>query len=35
MVALRADLDEVPSVVLALRTALPLLVSHFGIKETQ
>ena len=35
MVALRADLDEVPSVVQALRTALPLLVSHFGIKETR
>ena len=34
MVALRTDLDEVPSVVVALRAAFPFLASHFGIRDT-
>lgn len=33
MVALRAELDEVPSVGLALRASFPLLASHFGIRD--
>lgn len=33
MVALRTDLDEIPSVVVSLRAAFPLLASHFGIRD--
>ncbi|HEY7390954.1 MAG TPA: hypothetical protein VH640_20725 [Bryobacteraceae bacterium] len=33
MVALRSELDEVPSVVVSLRAAFPLLASHFGIRD--
>ena len=33
MVALRTDLDEIPSVVVSLRAAFPLLASHFGIHD--
>ena len=33
MVALRTDLDEVPSVVVALRATFPFLASHFGIRD--